>query len=117
MTRLTPCSVATPTAIVDRFLKAGRYLRNWSEKTIETYQQSLRDLPDAPLTKPILDQWVIGLRQRGLTPGGINVRIRSVNSFLSWLKEEGEIDQPIRLKLLKVPLLSPICSPLPMCVP
>jgi hypothetical protein len=63
---MTPCSAD----LVDRFLKAGRYLRNWSEKTVQTYQQSLRELPDAPLTKSHLDQWVIGLRQRGLTPGG-----------------------------------------------
>jgi hypothetical protein len=29
------------TDIVTQFLQHGRYLRNWSNRTIETYQQSL----------------------------------------------------------------------------
>ena len=35
-----------------------------------------------------------------MTPGGINVRIRSVNSFLSWLHEDGHIEHPLKVKLL-----------------
>ena len=87
-----------------RFLEAGKFLRNWSPTTIRTYTQCLASLDGTPLTKAGLDQWVIRLRQRGLSPGGINVRIRSVNSFLAWLHEEGELDQLLKVKLLKAPL-------------
>lgn len=55
------------------------------------------------ITKEQLSNWVISLRQKGLTPGGINMYIRTINSFLSWLKEEQHIPQEIRLKLLPNP--------------
>jgi site-specific recombinase XerD len=41
------------------------------------------------------------MRERGLSAGGINVRLRSINSFLTWLHEEGHIREPLRVKLLK----------------
>jgi integrase/recombinase XerD len=40
------------------------------------------------------------MQKRGLSPGGINVRLRTINSFLSWLLEEGALAQPLRVKLL-----------------
>jgi integrase len=43
------------------------------------------------------------MRERGLSPGGINVRLRSINSFLTWLREEGHISERLRMKLLKNP--------------
>jgi site-specific recombinase XerD len=54
-------------------------------------------------TKAALDGWGMGLRDRGLTPGGINVRIRTMNSFCSWLHEEGHTDTRLKLKLLRAP--------------
>jgi len=44
------------------------------------------------------------MRERGLTPGGCNMYIRTVNNYLSWLREEGHIDQRLTVKLLRAPL-------------
>jgi integrase len=90
------------TTLVEQFLRSGLYLRNWSKRTVHTYRQSLKDLP-FDITKNSLEGWLIGLRERGLTQGGINLRIRSVNSFLSWLHDEEHIPSPLKLKLLKAP--------------
>jgi site-specific recombinase XerD len=92
----------------ERFLQQGQYLRNWSPTTLRTYRQGLNTLstigPEEVPTKADLEAWVIGLRQQGLTPGGCNMYIRTVNSYLSWLKEEGRLPTPLRVKLLRAPL-------------
>jgi integrase len=41
------------------------------------------------------------MRQKGRSAGGCNVIIRTANSFLSWLHEEGLIPERLRLKLLR----------------
>ena len=50
-----------------------------------------------------LNAAVVAMREQGLTPGGINVRLRSINSFLTWLHEEGHLHEPLRVKRLKNP--------------
>jgi site-specific recombinase XerD len=91
----------------ETFLTAGLYLRNWSQRTVHTYRQGLTSLyqvvPEPLPTKLTLDAWVMSLRARGLTPGGCNMYIRTVNSYLSWLHEDGQLDQPLRVKVLRAP--------------
>jgi site-specific recombinase XerC len=92
----------------ESFLKSGVYLRNWSTHTLRTYRQGLACLYQTvtePIpTKPQLDSWVIAMRERGLTAGGCNMYIRTVNSYLSWLREEGQLTTPLRVKVLRAPL-------------
>src|SRR4029450_8401445 len=88
---------------VEDFIRSGLYLKGWSANTVRTYQQCLALFDQIALTKAGLEQWVISLRERGLTPGGINVRIRSANSFLGWLHAEGHTETRLRLKLLRAP--------------
>lgn len=103
----------------DAFLKQGLYLRNWSPRTVRTYKQAFssfqaalrdtgtleesasRDLPQL-LTKSSLEAWVIWLREKGVSAGGCNMYIRTFNSFLSWLKEEGH-QTPAQLKIKLLP--------------
>jgi integrase/recombinase XerD len=47
--------------------------------------------------------WVRALRERGLTPGGINMYARSANSFLTWAHEEGLLPERLRIRLLPDP--------------
>ncbi len=105
-----------PEKCSEAFIQHGIYLRNWSKTTVRTYRQGVTSLHahigEGLPTKPSAEQWVMSLRQRGLTPGGVNMYVRSVNSYLSWLHEEGHLPSPIKLKLLKCPqrqltLLSP----------
>lgn len=41
------------------------------------------------------------MRQRGRSPGGVNIYIRAMNAFCSWLAEQGHLKEPIRLRQLK----------------
>jgi site-specific recombinase XerD len=92
------------------FIRHGRYLRNWSERTVSTYEQGLTALHRAigeerclALDRRALDAFVVNMRERGLTPGGCNMYIRTVNSFLSWLHEQEKTPTHLRVKLLPNP--------------
>jgi len=87
-----------------KFLTAGAYLRNWSSTTLRTYGQALHRLGLARPTKAELDAWVIRLRQQGLSPGGVNMYARALNSYLTWLHEDGHVDARLKIKLLRAPL-------------
>jgi integrase/recombinase XerD len=97
------------TDLFDKFIKTGLYLRGWSPKTsliykraFTSFQQSLGSEPvQGPIAKAQLEARVICLRQRGVSPAGVNIYIRSMNSFCSWLKEEGVLTEIIKLKQLK----------------
>jgi integrase/recombinase XerD len=92
--------------LASQFLDQGRYIRNWSPKTVRTYRQNLATLRqaigDSAPTKASLNAFVIWMRERGLTPGGCNVRIRAVNSFLTWLRDEDHTAERLRIKVLRV---------------
>ena len=92
----------TFTTLPDDFLTHGLYLRGWSVRTVRTYRQGLATLPHT-LTKGTLDTWVVEMRKRGLTPGGINMYARTINSYLSWLHAEGHISDRLRIRLLPDP--------------
>jgi hypothetical protein len=87
--------------LAETFLKQGKYLRNWSDRTVRTYRQGLVCLGDSPLTKTGLETWVVSMRERGLTPGGCNMYIRTVKAFMGCLVEEGHLPSRLKLKLLK----------------
>lgn len=98
------------------FLKHGRFLRNWSSKTVRSYQQAFSSFQQslshngcdplpapgaAGVSKAQLEAWVVSMRSRGMSPGGCNVYIGAINSFCSWLAAEGRLEKPIHLKLLQ----------------
>jgi hypothetical protein len=64
----------------EQFINAGLYLRNWSPRTARTYRHGLHRLGIETPIKAALEARVIRMRQDGLTPGGCNMYIRSVNS-------------------------------------
>src|SRR5688572_23016750 len=68
-------------ALIEQFVQHGTFLRGWTPDTVRTYRYSLCGLP-LEISKASLSDFVVALRQRGLSPGGINLRIRSINSFL-----------------------------------
>ena len=89
-------------ALIEQFVQHGTCLREWTPDTVRTYRYSLRELP-SEVSKASLNDLVVALHQRGLSPGGINLRIRSINSFLTWLHEEGHAGEHHRIKLLRNP--------------
>jgi hypothetical protein len=61
---------------------------------------------DVGLTKARLDAWVVWMRQNGVTPGGCNMYVRPMNSYLAWLYAEGHHPERLRVKLLRTPHLA-----------
>jgi integrase len=102
---ITPTTAPEPKQSVyhAEFITAGRYLRGWSERTVRTYSTGLATLANTPLTKAGLAAWVVAQRERGLARGGINMYARTINSYLSWLHEEGHVSERLRIKLLPDP--------------
>lgn len=113
--------------LFSEFLRHGLYLRNWSKRTVHTYQQGFTSFQAAVAERPAstldgdvtgllqnsddglvlskarLEAWVIWMRERGLTPGGVNMYLRTMNSFCSWLHAEGHVQTRLRVKLLPNP--------------
>jgi site-specific recombinase XerD len=94
--------MANVESIQEQFLQQGLYLRNWSTRTVRTYRQGLATLPST-LSKASLAGWVVAQRQRGVSVGGVNMYARTINSYLSWLHEEGHTTERLKIKLLPNP--------------
>ena len=101
------------TDLFARFLKEKQFLANISSKTVRSYQQAFNayqrvlsgqvgctSKADEIPTKDTLKDFVIGMREFGLSPGACNVYIRSINSFLTWLHSESYVTEPLRLRQL-----------------
>lgn len=86
-----------------QFIKEKRFLDNLSESTIRSYKLAFQwfEKTGGEFTKPALSNFVIGLREAGMNTGGCNVKIRSINSFLTWCFENGYNPENLRVKKLK----------------
>jgi integrase/recombinase XerD len=88
-----------------RFVKEKTFLANVSPKTVRFYQQSYKafkrtvgeQLPD----RLMLTDFIVKSREAGMSAGCINVYIRGMNSFLSWLWENKLTGEKLRMKELK----------------
>jgi site-specific recombinase XerD len=98
--------MTAPTRVSDLtrlFINDGRYLRAWSERTVETYERALNAFGSTPLTKAGLSAWVVALRQRGLSVTTVNIMTRALSSYLTWLHAEGHHHERLRIKQLPNP--------------
>ena len=97
------------TDLFARLLKEKQFLANISSKTVRSYQQAFNadqrvlsgqvgctSKADEIPTKDTLKDFVIGMREFGLSPGACNVYIRSINSFLTWLHSESYVTEPLK---------------------
>lgn len=92
----------------ESFIRNGLYLKGWSDKAliIGRWQVSSRAfvsrnlhplIPVLYLTEPRIpplrrlgsETWVIWMRRKGLSPACINIYLRAMNAFCSWLHENG----------------------------
>lgn len=80
-----------------RFLDERRWLLNVTPKTLEWYEEMFKLLrrlqptltEPSDLTKPTLNQFVVKMRERGLSAVSCNTRLKAVNVFVAWLHTEG----------------------------
>jgi site-specific recombinase XerD len=86
----------------EKFIRDKRYLKNISERTISSYREVFgrwgrfvgREMPNVEL----LEKFVVGTREAGFTITTCNISIRSFNSFLSWLHDNGDAGEHFKIK-------------------
>jgi integrase/recombinase XerD len=90
--------------LFEQFIRERRYLKNVTSKTVIWYQNAFDALTrtvavSAPndLTKPLLQDFVVGLRERGLSPVSCNTYVKAINAFSAWLHAEGHLPTPLSL--------------------
>jgi len=92
----------------EAFLKDGLYLRGWSPKTVRIYRQAWASYVGASganlalVTADDIESWIVRLRDRGVRVASINAYIRGLNSYLSFLRRNGE-PCPDRIRQLREP--------------
>ena len=94
---------------VDRFIK-DRKVNGRRPTTIESYELALDNLVDAnspsmlvnSITNKNIRKMIEKLHKEKLKDNTINIRIRSVNAFTSWLLQEGYILERVKVPQVKV---------------
>jgi site-specific recombinase XerD len=83
-------------SLFNQFKKEKNYLSNLSERTLHGYQEAFdkwqKHIGEMP-SEFNVSMFVIEMRESGLSDVSCNVYIRSINSFLTWLKEKNHIPQ------------------------
>jgi site-specific recombinase XerD len=94
------------TQLFEHFIREKTYIQGRAADTIANYKDSLKayrsvisgdDLP----TKQSLDEFVIGVRQRGMSVGCANAYFRAFNVFLGWLHTNEYTPTKLRIAPLK----------------
>ncbi len=95
--------------LFQQFLRERTYLKNVTPKTREWYESAWKALKSTqgdgeawPLTKPLLQTFVVRLRERGVRPVSCNTWLKALNAFSAWLCEQGHLAQPVALASLRV---------------
>jgi integrase/recombinase XerD len=92
--------------LFEQFLKEKLYLQNVSPRTIKyfrfCYMSWVRLVGSRP-TKQNCNDYVISLRESGISINTINSYIRGLNSFFTWLHENEHISERLRMRPLKAP--------------
>ena len=91
--------------LFEDFCKHKQYLENCSPRTIKFYKfcyMSWSRLVGSMPTKANCNQYIIALRESGISIYTINSYIRGLNSFFTWL-HENEHCEAMKMKPLKAP--------------
>ena len=90
--------------LFERFLRERRYLKNVTPKTVVWYETAFLALSRAvrlsgpsDLNRSVLQDFVVGLRERGLSPVSCNTYLKALNAFFAWLHAEGHLLEPLVL--------------------
>jgi integrase/recombinase XerD len=91
--------------LFNQFVKEKTFLAGVTPKTVRFYRQSFkaytRSVGSITPDRFVLNDFVIKLREGGMSPSGTNVYIRGMNSFLSWLWENNHIGERLKIKQIK----------------
>jgi integrase/recombinase XerD len=68
----------------NEFIREKTYLSNVSPATVYWYKQSFKSLGNPDPTEADITEWVVRLREDGLSPESINTYARAINCYLRW---------------------------------
>jgi integrase/recombinase XerD len=93
--------------LFEQFLRERTFLRNVSASTLIWYRVAFKNyragFPAESLpTRPSLQQFVIGLRERNIRPVTCNTYVGAMNAYCRWLHEEGHAATSVKLQKLRV---------------
>jgi integrase/recombinase XerD len=93
-------------ALFDHFKKEKTYLKGVNHKTLIWYDYSYRAFKNAcgevnELSKQVLNNFVIGMRQSGISAVSTNNYVRGMNVFLGWLYENEYTTVHFKVKKVK----------------
>lgn len=88
--------------LTDSFLDYLQYERNYSEETIKSYREDLRqfeefareeigDSAPSEVRAELVREWIVSLMDRGYTSTSINRKLSSLRSFYKFLLRKGEV--------------------------
>lgn len=90
--------------LFENFVRHRRYVNNYSENTVKTYRWAWklwRELLGTPeVSKPLSNEFIIRMREKGISPASCNVYIKAINGFIIWLSEF-EYIEGFKIKHLK----------------
>jgi site-specific recombinase XerC len=91
--------------LIEQFIREKRFLKKVTPKTITFYRQSLRALTKiigevgpSHLSRSLLSQVVVKMREGGLSARSCNTYISGINSFLTWPHENGHTVEHLKIK-------------------
>lgn len=92
-----------PQKLFDRFIQEKENLANLSPKTIKQYKESWAAFNryNGIISEEGLKVWVVNMRTGDVSEGGANTFIRGINSFLTWLFENGKTNKHLKIKQLR----------------
>jgi integrase/recombinase XerD len=89
----------------DEFIRSRQFLKNVTPRTVDWYGCSFsafqRFHPAHDCSKQSLAEFVIALRESGVSPLSCNTYCRAINAYLRWLHEEGYASDLLRITPLK----------------
>lgn len=94
-------------ALFEPFLRKRTYLKNVTPRTLVWYQVAYKNYgavhpADALPSRASLQAFVISLRERRIPPVTCHTYIGAMNAYCVWLKEEGRLREPVKLRKLRV---------------
>jgi integrase/recombinase XerD len=97
--------VTNISSLFDQFLKEKQYISGVTAKTLRTYREAFTAFLRyrGEVSASGVKAFVIEATQAGVKPGAVNSFARGINSFLSWLHENGHTPQRFKVPLVKQP--------------
>ena len=74
----------------------------WYQTAFDALVRAVPVSDAADLSKALLQEFVVRLRERGVAPVSCNTYVKGVNSFLAWLHSEGHLPAPLVLRPQRV---------------